>query len=236
MKNKGKYIGISNRIPLVVFEYAISDYLKTGSIHSDDYYKYILEFTRGENRAKKTLNHLNSIIKRNDNLLNLLSNSSNFDFDILTTDEKQGLLICLFSLTFPITYDILLSFAMGFKVQEVISKKVIVDKIGAQYGSNRAMHIGVDETMPLLINCDLIHRIKTGLYTKKNQLKINNSLVTEIIVYTDIKLSGQNSILVSEIKSKAWFSYFKFDIQIQNNKFSLFNFQDSHLGGGYLNI
>ena len=65
MSSKGKYIGISNRIPFVVLEYAIADFISTGQVNTPSYLKYILEFTKGENRAKKTLSHLVSIINKN---------------------------------------------------------------------------------------------------------------------------------------------------------------------------
>jgi hypothetical protein len=47
MSSKGKYIGISNRIPLVVLEYAVSDYVSTGQFNAPAYFKYIQEFTKG---------------------------------------------------------------------------------------------------------------------------------------------------------------------------------------------
>jgi len=62
MINKGKYIGISNRIPLVVLEYAVSDYISTGKVNSQESLKYILEFTNGENRAKKSLSHFSLLL------------------------------------------------------------------------------------------------------------------------------------------------------------------------------
>ena len=151
MNSKGKYIGISNRIPLVVLEYALGDYISTGKVDSHDYLKYILEFTKGENRAKKTLSHLVSIINKNSILLKSLSKQLKGNFQNLSDNDRKAVMICLFALTFPIANEILIAFSVSFKVQDLISKRVILEKMGAMYGSNRSMHIGVDESIPFFL-------------------------------------------------------------------------------------
>jgi len=190
MSSKGKYIGINNRIPFVVLEYAIADFISTGQVNTPSYLKYILEFTKGENRAKKTLSHLVSIINKNTSLINLLAKQTKGDFQTLSLSDRRAFLICLYSLTFPIVYDILNAFSIGFKVQEKISKRVIIEKIGAIYGSNRAMHIGIDETIPLFLDCGIISRSKRGMYVKGQILKTTNQLISELIIYVNIKLSS----------------------------------------------
>jgi hypothetical protein len=236
MSNKGNYIGISNRVPLVVMEYAIADYISTGEVNAPAYYKYIQEFTKGENRAKKTLSHLVSIINKNTNLINLLAKQIKGDFLTLSDFDRRAVLICLYSLTFPIAYDILLAFSVGFKVQEVISKRVVLQKMGALYGSNRSMHIGVDETIPLFLDCGIITRQKIGIYVKGLTLKITNNFVSELIIYANIKLSGSKSILVDELKFKPWYSYYEI-VNVANNNFTqLLSRKDSVVGKGYITI
>ena len=236
MSSKGKYIGISNRIPLVVMEYAIADYISTGQVNAPAYFKYIQEFTKGENRAKKTLSHLVSIITKNTNLINKLAKQIKGDFLTLSDSDRRAVLICLYSLTFPIAYDILLAFSVGFKVQEVISKRVVLEKMGALYGSNRSMHIGVDETIPLFLDCSLVTRQKKGIYAKGLTFKITNNFVSELIIYSSIKLSGSKSILFDELNFKPWYSYFELP-HLSNNNFSqLLSKKDSAVGKGYLTI
>ena len=236
MSSKGKYIGISNRIPIAVLEYAINDYIKTGKVNSQEYLKYILEFTKGENRAKKTLGHLVSIIKKNSKLIELISQKLNCDFNNLNNDDRIALLICLYSLTFPITYDILNAFSVGFKVQEFISKRVIKEKMGAAYGSNRSMHIGVDETLPIILGCGIVERSKIGIYKKGKKMTIVNHLINEIIVYTEIKSSGSKSILIDDIEQKPWFAYFNLPENKFKNPSHLLHRKDSSIGSGYLTI
>ncbi len=236
MISKGKYIGISNRIPLVVLEFAIGDYLSSGTVNSQAYLSYILEFTKGENRAKKSLSHLVSIITKNTNLLNQLSKHTKGNFRSLCDNDQKAVLISLYSLTFPIAYDILLAFSVGFKVQEIISKRVILEKMGALYGSNRSMHIGVDETIPLFLDCGIIERTKRGIFKNNCKLKIENSFVSEIIIFTEIKLSGSKSILLDDINFKPWFLFFT----LKENEILAINHliskKDSSIGKGYLTI
>jgi hypothetical protein len=236
MSSKGKYIGISNRIPIVVLEFAINDYINTGKVNSQEYLKYILEFTRGENRAKKTLGHLVTIIKKNSKLIELMSHKINSDFNNLTSNDRKAFLLCLYALTFPISYDILNAFSVGFKVQEFISKRVIKEKMGAAYGSNRSMHIGVDETLPFILSCGIIERSKIGIFKKGEKMTIVNKLVNEIIVYTEVKLSGSKSILIDDIEQKPWFAYFNLSENIIKNPSHLLHKKDSSIGRGYLTI
>ena len=234
MSSKGKYIGISNRIPLVVLEYAVSDYISTGQINSEAYLSYIKEFTNGENRANKSLNQLVLILKKNIQLLDLVSSRTNRNFTSLSQNDQMGLLVCMFALTFPIAFDILIAFSSVFKIQDVISKRVILEKMGSMYGSNRAMIIGVDETVPLFIDIKLINRQKMGLYLKGKKLTISNNLIAELIIYTAITLSGSKSLLVEDIVHKPWFSFFDMPNESNILYSQLIIKQDSSVGKGYI--
>ena len=80
MSSKGKYIGISNRIPINVLEFAISHFVSSGKVDSSEYLKFVKEYTKGENRAKKTLTHITTIINKNVYLLSLISKKCNGNF------------------------------------------------------------------------------------------------------------------------------------------------------------
>lgn len=236
MSSKGKYIGISNRIPLVVLEYAVSDYISTGKVNAAAYFKYIQEFTKGENRAKKTLSHLVAIINKNSNLINKLAKQVKGDFRNLSENDRKAVLISLYALTFPIAYDILLAFSVGFKVQEVISKQVVLEKMGAIYGSNRSMYIGVDETIPIILELGFIERAKRGIYKNTAKLSIENQSVGELVVYTDIKLAGSKSILLNDISFRPWFLFFDLSESSFLKTKYLITKKDSALGRVYLTI
>ena len=185
---------------------------------------------------KKTLSHLVSIINKNSILLKSLSKQLKGNFQNLSDNDRKAVMICLFALTFPIANEILIAFSVSFKVQDLISKRVILEKMGAMYGSNRSMHIGVDESIPFFLECGILKRQKIGIYARGINLKITNSFVTEMIIYANIKLSASKSILVDELSFKPWYSYFDISNLSSDNFNQLLAKKDSAVGMGYLTI
>ncbi len=219
-----------------VIEYAISDYVRNGKTNPSDYLNYIGEFTKGGNRAKKALGHLLALVNKNAHLLKILSSKTNGDFESLPPKDRKVIIICLFALTFPITYDMLQAFSVGFKVQDIISKRVIREKMGAIYGSNRSMHIGVDETMPLIIDGGIVERVKTGFFRKTPKLKISGQLAAEIVIYTDITLSASKTLLIEDLGYKPWFLFFDISTFADSKLNIILTTKESSLGKGYLSV
>ena len=237
MNNRGKYIGIESRVHYEILEAAICDYLSTGSMDKEKCLAHIKAFTKGTNRAGKILKHLSVFFSRNERLLKYLS--SNIDaplFVQLPQSERKAIVLSLFCNSFPITYDILIGFAQAFKVQKTVSKEVILNKIGAVYGSNRAMHIAVTELLPLLIECQTIQRIKLGMYGPDKRLSVSHQFLSELVIYTDIKLSGSKSILLDALLYKPWYAYFNLAAWSQPKFNHLITKKESAVGNGYLTI
>ena len=237
MSSKGKYIGVESRVQYEVLEAAIYDYLSNGKLDKEKCLSHIKQFTKGENRAGKILKHISVLLAKNESIISKISKQLNAGaFVQLSSGERKALVLCLFCNSFPITYDILIGFAQAFKVQSIVSKEVIIHKIGSAYGSNRAMHIAVTEILPFLIECETIDRIKMGIYSEGSMLPITNKAVSELVVFTDIKLSGSKSILIDELGYKPWYSYF----ELSNISPASFNLllgkKDSAVGKGYLTI
>jgi len=237
MSDKRKYIGIESRVHFVVLEDAIADYIKNGSFDKDRCLNHIKQFTKGENRAGKILKHVTVLIHKNNYLIEQVKKSlKGGDYYHFSVDERRTLMLCMFCISYPITFDILTALAQGFKVQDTINKQVIVQKIGAIYGSNRAMHIAITEIMPFLIECGLVQRIKMGLYSLDSKLVVKNRLVMELIIYTDIFLSGSKSILLDDLNFKPWYLYFD-TTQLKDDQYKfLISKKDSAVGKGYLTI
>lgn len=235
MSKTGKYIGISNRIPFSVIDSALYDYIQTGVINKERHLSHIKEYTKGENRANKTLGHLVAIIKRNEKIIQCFSKTTGGnDYYQINLNDRKALVLTLFCISFPIAYEMLTAFSTGFKVQALLNKQFLVQKIGAIYGGNRSMHIGVDEVIPLFMECDLIKREKVGIYSIGNKLIINNKFISELIIYTDIRLSGSKTILIEDLGFKPWFSYFDISALNLDNISYLISKKDSAVGKGYL--
>lgn len=237
MSSKGKYIGIESRVQYEVLEASVHDYLSIGSLDKAKCLSHIRQFTKGENRAGKILKHISVLIARNETVLARLSKHIDAAaFSQLSPADRKAMLLCLFCNSFPITYDILTGFAQAFKVQPIVSKEVIIHKIGSAYGSNRAMHIAVTEIMPFLIECGVIGRVKVGIYSSGSKLVISNKAVLELILFTDIKLSASKSMLIDELGYKPWYSCFELSNVIPSTFNIFLSKKESSVGKGYLTI
>ena len=237
MINKGKYIGLNQRIPFEVLDSAIHFYLENGVIDKNYVFQQMQEFTSGTNRANKATSYVVQIMSRQGKLIEQLRKANlNTLYSSLRLDDRKALCLCLISLTYPITFDLLIALAQGFKVQNQINKKFISEKVMAIYGSNRTVDIAIDALLPMIIELKTIKRDKVSLYSIGSKLVITNKFVSELIIYTDIKLSGSKSILIEDLDYKPWYSYFDITGLSQANFGQLITRKDSAVGKGYLTI
>ena len=215
----------------------MADYLLEGKFNKENCLSYIRQHTRGANRAGKLLKQYRGLIQRNEAILEMVHKQLGHQgFVNLPISDRRVLLLCLFSNSFPIAYDILVGLARTLKVQDTVSKEVIVRKIGAMYGSNRAVHIGITETLPLLLECGIIKRLKPGFYGLGSKLSATNKFICELIVYTDIKLSGSKSVLLGDLGQRPWFVYFEWMGYRPETSRTLVERRDGEVGKGYLSI
>jgi hypothetical protein len=237
MNSKGKYIGINQRIPFEVLDAAIHLYLSNGEIDKSYIYQRMQEFTAGTNRAKKATTYVVQLLNRQVHLLDQLKKAiKEVPYNSLRTDDRKALCLCLISLTYPITYDLLVALAQGFKVQSQINKKFINEKVMSIYGSNRTVDIAIDALLPMIIEFNTIKRDKVSLYSLSVKLIITNKYISELVIFTDIKLSGSKSILIDEITFKPWYSFFEISTIIPDKVNMLISMRDSAVGKGYLTL
>jgi hypothetical protein len=237
MNSKARYIGLNQRIPFEVLDAAIHSYLETGSIDRSYFLQSMQEFTSGINRANKAVSYVVQIITRQHHILEVFKKSTNAkDYIALRIEDRKALCLCLISLTYPIAYDLLVALAQGFKVQSQINKKFISEKVMSIYGSNRTVDIALDALLPMIIELNTIQRAKVSIYELASKLKIRNKFVSELIVYTDIKLSGSKSILIDDLGHRPWYSYFELPAFQVNKTYHLLSKKDGVLGKGYLTI
>jgi len=237
MNSKGKYIGLNQRIPFEVLDSAIHFYLENGVVDKNYVFQRMQEFTSGTNRANKATSYVVQIMSRQSKLLEQLKKAnSNTLYSSLRLDDRKALCLCLISLTYPITYDLLIALSQGFKVQSQINKKFISEKVKSIYGSNRTVDIAIDALLPMIIELNTIKRDKVSIYSIGSKLVITSKFVSEIIIYTDIKLSGSKSILIDELSFKPWYAYFEISSSIVDKFNILISKKDSAVGKGYLTI
>jgi hypothetical protein len=237
MNSKGKYIGLNQRIPFEVLDSAIQYYLTNGPVPKDFILERMKEHTSGENRARKAASYAAQILSRQEPiLLKIQKVNIGQSYNSIKIHDRKALCLCLICLTYPITYDLLIALSQGFKVQSQINKKFISEKVMSIYGSNRTVDIAIDALLPMIIELNTIQRDKLSLYSKASGLQISQPFLTELVVYTDIKLSGSKSILTEDINSRPWYAYFDF-LPLDTSKFkSLIQRKESSIGKGYLSI
>lgn len=237
MSSKGKYIGINQRIPFEVLDSAIHYYYENGVVDKNYVFQRMQEFTSGTNRANKATSYVVQIISRQGKLLDqFIKGNTSYPYSSLRLDERKAMCLCLISLTYPITYDLLNALSQGLKVQSQINKKFISEKVMSIYGSNRTVDIAIDALIPMIIELNTIKRDMVSIYSVGSKLVISNKIVSEFIVYTDIKLSGSKSILIDELTYKPWYSYFEISNLTNINFNQLLSKKDSAVGKGYLTI
>jgi len=235
MSSKGKYIGLNQRIPFDVLDSAIHYYLDKGVIEKDFILQRIQEFTSGANRANKAATYVVQILTRQKQILDQLKKAlTGTHYGALRMDDRKALCLCLISLTYPITYDLLNALSQGLKVQSQINKKFISEKVMSIYGSNRAVDIAMDALLPMIIELNTIKRDKLGIYSMATNLKITNMFVAELVVCTDIKLSGSKSLLISELSYKPWYAFFVLSSAIPANFRMLLSKKEGAAGNVYL--
>ena len=237
MSSKGKYIGLNQRIPFEVLDTAIHYYLEKGVIDKDFIFQRIQEFTTGINRANKATKYIAQILTRQASLLDRLKMElASSPYNSLRIHDRKALSLCLISLTYPIAYDLLIALSQGFKVQTQINKKFISEKVMSIYGSNRTVDVAIDALLPMLIELNTIKRDKVSLYSIASKLAIVNKFVAELIIYTDIKLSGSKSILIDDLNYRPWYAFFEIPGLSIAYFIRLITKKDSAVGKGYLSI
>jgi hypothetical protein len=237
MSSKGKYIGLNQRIPFDVLDFAIHYYLEEGVIDKDFIFQRMQEFTSGANRANKATTYVVQILSRQKQFLDQLKKAiTSTPYNAMRIDDRKAFCLCLISLTYPITYDLLIALSQGFKVQSQINKKFISEKVMSIYGSNRTVDIAIDALLPMIIELNTIKRVKVSIYSIATKLIITNRYVSELIVYTDIRLSGSKSLLIDELSYKPWYAYFDISRELPSSFSVLMSKKDSAVGKGYLTI
>ena len=237
MNKKQKYLGINQRIPFEVLDAAVHSYLLGLTVERAVISQQMREFTSGENRIRKATDYTVQIIKRQLRLLDFLKYAlKETEYNSLNLAERKVVCLCLIGLTYPIAYDLLTALGQGFKVQTDINRKFINEKVMSIYGSNRTVDIAIDALIPMLIELNTIKREKVGIYSIGTKLFSRIHFISELIIYTDIKLSSSKSILLSDLNHRPWYSYFEF-VSISELKFGhLITKKDSNIGEGYLTI
>jgi len=63
---------------------------------------------------------------------------------------------------------------------------------------------------------------------------VKNPFIAELIIYTDIKLSGSKTILLDDLQFRPWYMYYEPILNM--NKLTILKHSESRIGGGYVGV
>lgn len=229
-----KYIGINQRVPFVVLDRGLLHYLQNGMVNRSAIRHDLQEFIKGENRLSKAVIYANQILTKPTTLLTAFRRQINAEVYVQLPDyERQAFCLSLLACTYPIAYDLIIAFAIGFKVQPRISRQYVAERIAAQYGSTRTIDIALDALLPMLIELNVIERAAISIYNARTSQPISNPFIAEAYMYADLKASKLKSLLANELITRPWYIFFH-PLIISNQPHTLLKHLDGHIGGGYV--
>lgn len=204
-----KGVGIYQAIPMDVMVDCVRHLLKNGVILRQDVIDLLAQYPRGGNRLDKAREHATKIFvgekKESAKLAKFFPHESSAFF---SEHEIEMIAIALSALSYPAFYHLLVTVAQQFKVQPVVSRAFINQKMGDIYGGNRSIAHGVDAIIPMLVESGLIQRKSTGLYEKGIiEHRVISLSVCEYWVRVDLILSGSKAFLADELVHHPWSEY-----------------------------
>jgi hypothetical protein len=236
MDKTKKQIAFRQKVPRQILENGLYLFLRDGKFDDEELKRDLQEYFSGANRLAKAATTVNSTIKKNHPIILKLKKKLDADaFLKLPDSDRAAVIMCLLCLAYPFAYETLITAANIFKIQNYVTRDLLHQKMGGLYGSNRAIYIGIGELLPTFIELGLFRREKVSLYSKQEQKPILNPLVSELFIYTDIKLSGLKTALVEDLYYRSWFTYFS--AEYQSKLYNTFlQYSDGSLGSGYITI
>lgn len=211
MKQQAKrIIGINQRVPFAILDYGLAEILRKGSVDREDLKSYMLQFTKGENRAHKAAGYAKTILNRPQSVIAAVANCfSEADYARLPERERKALILAMLAITYPITYHLLVGMARVFNVQPIVSTQTIHEILGKIYGSNRTLAVAIDALLPMLIELGAIRRSKISQYEKGEIRLLKHPLLSEVWVYSDMVSSEIKALHQEELKDRLWNTYCK---------------------------
>lgn len=234
--SNAKVIGFRQKVPALVLDNGLYLLLRDGKLDDEIIKRDLQEHFSGQNRLQKASTTVNLVLKNNvGTILKLKKTITAQDYLKLSQSDRFAILMSLICLAYPFAYETLVTAATVFKIQDHITRNLLHQKMTAIYGSNRSVYIGIGELLSTFIELELFKREKKSLYSKTQQRMILNPIVSELFIYTDIKLSRSKSILLDDVKYRPWFSYYSTDYNPQTEN-SFVQYSDGIIGSGYLTL
>lgn len=195
MENK---ILINQRISISMLEMAMKAALE-GTYNSEYAISLASGEFEGENRIKKCITIINRLTIKNPLFPYIKEHEKEYNEAIHFKGDRALVYAAIINSAYPFGYDTTAMLGKFFNIQKQVNTQVIVGRLSAKYGSNRATPNGLYCILPMLIDAGLILRPITGVYEKaeleirsqaskdfyRKSFFINNPLLNEEMEYNE---------------------------------------------------
>ena len=235
MSSQRPYIGINQRVPVVVLENAICRFLETGTVDREAITQDLKEHTQGTNRLHKAVTYAYLMLTRPQVILEQVRQTFTLEsYMRLPKADRNALMLSLLAFTYPIAYDVVVAYATGFNVQPLVSRRYLNDRISASWGSTRTIDIALKAVVPMLIELEVVRYREGHLFAPGETTALRNPTISELFIYTDISASAVKSISLQELRTRPWYKFFK--PSYQANQGDLLNYREVVINDGYLSL
>jgi hypothetical protein len=167
-----RYIGINQRVPIVVLENAII-YLLRGELRfKEEVLRDLSEHFEGKNRIEKGYLIIRRILLMTGFSKEIQKNFTENSYMSLQESERRAILLLLIAEAYPFAMDLMSIIIKTLRVQPSVNVTYIKTQLAILYGSNRTMFLAKDALLSMFVELRIYERPKSGLYSLHPPLPI----------------------------------------------------------------
>lgn len=210
MGDKTNFIGINQKIPFQLMDKYLRNFIQTGAVDRSALKEDMALVYEGKNRADKGAQFAWRVLTHDTVSLDYIRKAiGNEKYANLKSTDRAVLILVLLSNAYPIFYDTIAILSKVYRVQDLVSRSYVAQKIGDLYGSNRTLDIALDAIFPMLVDLGVLIRVKKGVYQAVAGVEVVDERVAELFVASGIRLSGGKHISIDDFDYRDWHFFFK---------------------------
>jgi hypothetical protein len=170
MADNEKSLGLHQRIPMDILLEALraelndeQDMERLSQLINTEY--------AGENRQKKGFRQVKTTLAGNPLVTFAKEHKEEVLAALKSAPDRNLILSALMVARYPVCYDTYCLMAKQFRLQDEISRDLIIRMLGTKYGANKSVQNVQINVVAQMLECELIERTKVGVYAYKEPQK-----------------------------------------------------------------
>jgi len=163
MAENEKSLGLHQRIPMDILLEAFRAELN-GEQDLERLSQLVNTEYAGENRQKKGFRQVKTTLAENPVVSFAKERKEEVLAALKSTPDKNLILSALMVGRYPVCYDTYCLMAKQFRLQDEISRDLIIRMLGTKYGANKSVQNVQINVVAQMLECELIRRDKLGVY------------------------------------------------------------------------